>query len=121
LHSLEQILHPEVRHEIEKEYLQAIKNGKSKLFVAEIPLLFEADLGCYDAVIAVVADEATSKKRFVQATGYGEEDYVNRMSRQLSTAEKANRADFIIHNDGDMDDLRQSVLKVFNQLTDSSL
>lgn len=115
LKALEQILHPEVRDEIERHYQKACEQGLATLFVAEIPLL-DASFGKFDYTVAVVADENICKERFIQKTGYPEDEYHKRMSQQLSPLEKAKRADFVILNDGTMDKLRNAVIDIYSKI-----
>lgn len=115
LKALEQILHPEVRDEIEEQYQKACKQGLASLFVAEIPLL-DSSFGHYDYTIAVVADENLCKKRFIQKTGYPEDEYIKRMSQQLSPLEKAKNADFVIVNNGTLDELRSHVIDIYSKI-----
>lgn len=120
LRSLEEILHPAVTDEIKKQYQQAQTQGSASLFVVEIPLLFETDLGQfngqYDATIAVIADPAVCRRRFQESTRYDKDEFNKRMARQLSPEEKARRADFVIRNDGSFEDLRQAVIATYNIL-----
>lgn len=116
LRSLEKILHPAAVDEMEKQYQQAKVQGKTPLFVAEIPLLFEADMGSYDATIAVIADSEVCRQRFQKSTGYDKDEFNKRMARQLSPEEKAQRADFVIHNNGSIEDLRKAVIALYNKL-----
>jgi dephospho-CoA kinase len=72
--------------------------------VVEVPLLFEAGLGeLYDATIAVVSDEQLREQR-AAARGHALVD--ERAARQLSQEEKADRATFVVHNDGTEEELR---------------
>lgn len=116
LHSLEKILHPAIKNEMEKQYQLAVEKGLKGLFIAEIPLLFEGDLGHYETTIAVVADPDLCRARFRQSTGYDDEEFNKRMARQLSQEEKARRATFVIHNNGSLEDLRQAVISIYNKL-----
>jgi len=116
LYSLEKILHPAVNDEIEKHYRNALSNDKSKLFVAEIPLLFESDFGQFDATIAVIADYNICKQRFEQSTGCEKDEFDKRMARQLSPEEKVQMADFVIHNNGSLEDLYLAVKTIYNKL-----
>jgi dephospho-CoA kinase len=116
LKALEQILHPEVRDEIEKHYQKACQQGIATLFVVEIPLLFESSFGKYDYTVAVVANENICKERFIQKSGYPEDEYNRRMSQQLSPLEKAKRADFVIRNEGTLDQLRNAVIDVYSKI-----
>jgi dephospho-CoA kinase len=86
-----------------------------KATVVETPLLFEAGMdGIYDATIAIVADEDVRRER---AAARGHEAVDERAARQLSQDEKAQRATFVVHNDGTEDDLVRRLSAVLAQLT----
>lgn len=113
LQSLENLLHPAVRDEIEKQYRQIAQQPSPPLFVVEIPLLFETGADrFYDATIAVIADPEDSQQRFEKSTGYDKEEYKRRMARQLSQEEKASRATYVIENKGSLADLHEAVTKL---------
>jgi dephospho-CoA kinase len=118
LRSLEKILHPQVYEEIERKYRE-VSQQKSPpmLFLAEVPLLFESEgERFFDKTIAVIADTETSWERYRNATGYEREDFNRRQARQLSQIEKAERADFVIRNNGSTEDLRIEVTKIYDIL-----
>jgi dephospho-CoA kinase len=82
--------------------------------VVEVPLLFEAGMeGIFDATIAVTTDEALRSRR---AEGRGHEKVDSRTSRQLSQGEKAERADFVVPNDGTIEDLEERLALVLKEL-----
>jgi dephospho-CoA kinase len=83
--------------------------------VVEIPLLFEAgmDRG-FDATIAVVAHESTRRER---ATGRGHALVDERAARQLSQEEKAQRAMFVVHNDGTVAEMRRELADILAKLS----
>jgi len=71
--------------------------------VVEVPLLFESGMeGVFDSTVAVVADEALREER---AGARGHEAVEGRTSRQLGQQEKAERADYVVENDGTLADL----------------
>lgn len=118
LRSLEQLLHPEIGSFINHEYERVKMDGKAKLFVAEIPLFLESNsLNAlpYDAIITVLADEEICKRRY-QDMGHSPQEFELRMKQQISPSEKAKRADYIIHNNGSMADLKLEVTKIFNTI-----
>lgn len=118
LHALEQILHPAVQEEIEKQYEQANQEKTGKLFVAEIPLLYEAGMeGFYDAVITVAADPMISKERFQKTTGKSAEEFEKRSKQQMQINEKAQKADYVIINNGSLQELEDKTKKLMNLLT----
>jgi dephospho-CoA kinase len=82
--------------------------------IVEVPLLFEAGLqGIYDATIAVVADEQLRSER-AAARGHALVD--ERAARQLSQAEKAGRATYVVHNDGSEQELERALSAVLDKL-----
>ena len=82
--------------------------------VVETPLLFEAGLdGLYDATIAIVADEDVRSER---AAARGHHGVDERNARQLSQAEKAARATYVVHNDGSIADLEAQLSGVLAKL-----
>ncbi len=121
LKSLEQILHPAVFEQIEWHYKIAQQDKEATLFLAELPLLFESHLfdskkGSFDRIIAVVANLETCQKRFTQSGQYNAQQFEQRMKRQLDNQEKAKRADFVIYNNGSLEELRQAVLVIYHKL-----
>lgn len=82
--------------------------------VVEVPLLFEAGLEqMYDATIAVIADESVRSQR---ASERGHALVDERAARQLSQEEKAQRATFVIVNDGSVEDLERKLSAVLGKL-----
>jgi dephospho-CoA kinase len=83
--------------------------------VVEVPLLFEAGMERgFDATIAVIADEHTRQER---AAGRGHALADERVARQLSQQEKADRATFVVRNDGTERDLRRELADVLGKLS----
>ena len=68
--------------------------------VVEVPLLFEAGMeGVFDHTVAIVADERVRAER---AAARGHAGLDSRASRQLPQQEKAERAEYVVENDGDL-------------------
>jgi dephospho-CoA kinase len=85
-----------------------------RVAVVEVPLLFEAGMeSVFDHTIAVVADEEVRERR---AAARGHALVAERTGRQLTQAEKAERADFTVRNDGSLDELRRSLSQVLAKL-----
>ena len=83
--------------------------------VVEVPLLFEAGMESgFDATIAVIARESTRRER---AAGRGHALADERAARQLSQEEKAQRATFVVHNDGSQAELRRELADVLGKLS----
>jgi dephospho-CoA kinase len=83
--------------------------------VVEVPLLFEAGVeAAFDATVAVVTEEQLREER---ASSRGHEAVAGRQGRQLSQEEKAARADYVVRNDGTLDDLEAAIAQVLAELT----
>lgn len=112
---LEQLLWPLVGERI-ASWLEDVQSMSPppKAAVIEVPLLFESglDSGC-DATIAVVADEARIAERTADRELVGVRQ---RSGRQLSQEQKAGRASFVVHNDGDLLELEQELARVLENL-----
>lgn len=117
LEALEDVLHPRVYEEIEKEYREIQDQQKKTLFIAEIPLLYETNgEKFFDCVISVIADREISLERFVSSTRYDADDFENRISEQMKVQEKALKADYVIINNSDLMELKEVVTELFNEL-----
>jgi dephospho-CoA kinase len=82
--------------------------------VVEVPLLFEAGIeGAFDATVAVVTGEDLRAER---AAARGHEGVAGRAGRQLTQEEKADRADYVIRNDGSLADLEGTVATMLEEL-----
>jgi dephospho-CoA kinase len=82
--------------------------------VVEVPLLFESGMeAAFDHTIAVIADEAVREER---AAARGHAAVASRAGRQLSQTEKAERAEFVVRNDGSLDELKQALSQVLGTI-----
>jgi dephospho-CoA kinase len=103
LRDLEEMLHPRVREETVR---RAAESG-ADVFVAEIPLLFEGELGeQFDYTVAVTTPDRR-RRAWAEERGMGEDQRRAIEDRQLSGEEKARLADVVVENDGDLDKLRE--------------
>lgn len=103
--ALEARLHPMVR-----ERLNAFMAGRGEnLRIAVVPLLFEVQWqGDYDIILCVVSSVSNQIERMTSQRGYTREEALNRLSAQLPVAEKADRSDYVIANDGTAEELRRA-------------
>jgi len=120
LRSLEKLLHPAVISEIDKQYQNIKHQGTAALFVAEVPLLFEIEgEKFFEYTIAITTDVNISRQRFKASTGCGDDDYTKRMGKQMAPEEKAQRADFVIYNNGTEEEMRRQIGHLYNKLLSS--
>jgi len=112
---LEQLLWPKVGERIaEWRAVESVKEPPPVALVVETPLLFEAGLeSAYDATIAVIADEEVRAQR---AGARGHEALDERTARQLTQAQKAERATYAVDNSGSLRELEQELSEVLAKL-----
>jgi dephospho-CoA kinase len=109
---LESVLHPLVG-ERTAAWRQSLP-AETPLAVVEVPLLFETGMeGAFDATVCVVADDST---RAARAGDRGMELLEGRSGRQLSQEEKADRATYVIHNDGSLAELEDRIARLMPEL-----
>ena len=114
-HWLESLIWPRVGRRIgEWRAAESSRTPAPPALVVETPLLFEAGLEAnYDATIAIVADEAVRARR---ARARGHEALDERTARQLTQAEKAQRATYAVENSGSLRELEQELSGVLAKL-----
>lgn len=109
LKKLEDLLHPEILRRVLDE-IKSLEKGKHvKIVVVEVPLLFELGWERYfDVTIAVTAKKALCIERY-RKLGHTQDEYEKRMARQWPDEKKADRADIVLVNNGDIDELKESL------------
>jgi len=113
---LEGILHPLIRETIAQLEEEA-RQGKAHVFVVEAALMIEAGTHKdYDSVVVVTCKAETQLERLMVREGIDAESARRWISTQLPLNEKVKYADYTIHNDGDMDDLKSSVTLLLNEI-----
>lgn len=111
---LENILHPQIREKI-KEFFDQNQNEKY-LFVG-IPLLFEANMtDLFDKIIFIYADDDIRLKRLLLRNGYSVEYAKARLNSQMRQEEKAQKSDYVINNNGSIEELNVNIIKLFEQI-----
>ena len=113
-HSLEDILHPLVFERI-NFFLDGIADG-DKIILVEIPLLFERGYeGRFDKKITVYTEEKTALNR-IERKGISRKEALLRLKSQLPIEEKIRRSDFIIDNNGALEETTLQVETICKEL-----
>ncbi len=113
LNQLEEILHPLVRQEVEKERLNL--KDKSMVFY-EIPLLFEKNLESSFDVILLVASTKVERTRRLLKKGLPQRHIDKIMSRQNDLEDSRKKADFVIENEGNLEELKNHVKRFLSKI-----
>ena len=114
---LNSIIHPYVFQEIDKNFDDALKNGTHDIFVVDAALIYESGADTHmDYVIVITALLKIRMERALQRDTLSRDEILKRIDLQWSEEEKIALADFVIHNDGIEEELRDSVTDIYNQL-----
>ncbi len=113
LKDLEDIVHPLVRSKT-NEMIDA--QTQETIVVNEIPLLLEKNMeNLFDFLVVVVSSEKNRINRLIKR-GLSEEEAKKRMALQVSDEIRKSSADFLISNDGNLEQLQADVSKVWQTL-----
>lgn len=113
---LDSIVHPYVRSQVALKKKELMRQGCA-LAIYDVPLLFEKQMQKdFDKIIVVTCSPLIQKTRLMQRNSLTEKEAEQRISAQLSMSEKVKHADFVIENNGTLEDLKNSVKKVLDQL-----
>ena len=110
---LNKIIHPAVRDDFEFW----VKEQKVDFVFKETALLFELNLdkNCFKTIL-VTADESLRIKRVMERDGKTCQEIKNIIQKQMSEQEKIKRADFIIENNTDLENLGKEVERMLLEL-----
>ncbi len=110
---LNAITHPRVRARAD-ELERAAPDG---LVVHVVPLLFEGDFWrrC-DKIVVVIAPADVRVARVIARDRAEREAVERRMAAQIAPELARSRADYVVENDGDLDDLRAAAERVYDAL-----
>jgi dephospho-CoA kinase len=113
---LNQIVHPEVFTEDERITNEIKSLDPDALIIKDIPLLFELTRPIFvDKIIVVAASEQTQLRR-LEGKGMRREDAQNRIKSQLPIEGKIKSADFVINNDGPLEETKKQVEEIYSLL-----
>ena len=113
LKDLEEIIHPLVRNKT-NEIIDA--QTQETIVVNEVPLLLEKNMeNLFDFLVVVISSEKNRINRLLKR-GISEVDAKKRMKLQVSDEQRKTSADFLIANDGNMEQLVADVSKVWQAL-----
>jgi len=111
---LEQLLHPIIRESIK----QQLHNAKSSYAVLSSPLLLETDQHeLVETVVVVDAAEELQLARTVKRDSSSEEQIKAIMAAQLPRLDRLKKADIVIDNNSDLENLENQVIKLHTELS----
>ncbi|MFL5573355.1 MAG: dephospho-CoA kinase [Gemmatimonadaceae bacterium] len=116
LDALNRIVHPGVMRLRDREIAMAKERG-DEIVVCVIPLLFETDLvDEFEPIVLVDAPRPIRLERLVATRGLEETEAMNMITAQMPAELKRARADYVIENDGSLEDLERDVDALWSSL-----
>jgi dephospho-CoA kinase len=116
--SLEDLLHPLVFEKIES-FLKTITNQHA-VVVIEVPLLFERSYEeRFKRTVTVFTDEKISLHR-LEKSGVSRDDAMQRVRSQLPVEVKTIKSDFIIDNNGTLEETMTQVTATYKKLLEEA-
>ena len=112
---LEGLLWPRVGERI-AEWREGLEHEdpRPRAAVVEVPLLFESGMErVFDHTIAVIAGDELRTERI---GGREHTGVASREQRQLTQTEKAERADFVVRNDGTLEELEDALSEILERI-----
>ncbi|MBW2309618.1 MAG: dephospho-CoA kinase [Deltaproteobacteria bacterium] len=115
--ALEEVTHPRIFEE-QDALLKSIKDkGPRSVVVIEIPLLFELSFQKkFDKIILVYVSRDAQIRRSRERDGISEEEVDQRLGAQIPIDEKRVLSDYVIDNEGSLDNTRDQVRAVMRDL-----
>ncbi|MGD2064873.1 MAG: dephospho-CoA kinase [Dehalococcoidia bacterium] len=113
---LNQIVHPEVLKEDERITDEIKKRDPRALIIKDIPLLFEVAPPIVVDKIVVVSARRQTQLRRLKEKGMSRDDAQNRIKSQLPLEEKIKSTDFVISNDGSLEETKKQVEEIYSLL-----
>src|ERR1700686_2314395 len=116
LDALNRIVHPGVTRLRDREIARARERG-DPIVVCVIPLLFERNIvDEFDAIVLVDAPRPVRLDRMVATRGMEATDAMNMIASQMPAELKRARADYVIENNGSLQDLERDVDALWSSL-----
>jgi dephospho-CoA kinase len=116
LDALNRIVHPGVTRLRDREIARARERG-DPIVICVIPLLFERNIvDEFDAIVLVDAPRPLRLERMVATRGMEATDAMNMIASQMPAELKRARADYVIENNGSLQDLERDVDALWSSL-----
>jgi dephospho-CoA kinase len=114
---LNQILHPRIKEEMDRRTKEIGQKDPEAIVVIDAPLIVElGDHREMDKLIVVASTQTQQIERLKERDGIGPEEALRILSSQMPVEEKVNLADFVIRNEGSLEETKKRAKEVFKEL-----
>ena len=115
--TLESITHPRIVEAFLEQVREITARDADAILLAVIPLLFEANLrNLVHKTLLVYVPREMQIQRLIKRDGISREAAESILKAQLPIDEKLGYADFVVHNEGTLEETRKQVAKVWDEL-----
>ena len=113
---LNSILHPLIIEEIDRE-LNLLQQKNCPIIILDVPLLFESGLDkkC-NKTLCVICEKETRVSRAMARSKISRLEVLARIENQMSDQERSSKSDFVIDNNGTIDETVKQIDKVLEEL-----
>ena len=111
------IIHPKLLQKIEKNIADLQKNTTYQVIVVDAAVIFEAGFEhICDTIIVIAADDDVRMERMRRSGKFAENDIQCRMAAQIPQAQKIDRADVIVRNNGTPEELNEKACQIYQDI-----
>ena len=117
---LENLTHPEIFRLFEQKVATIESRDEDAVLVVEIPLLIELGIqGRFDLVVLVEARSELQKSRLMARDGSSSGEAQALLGLQMAGEEKRPYADYIVKNQGQLEETEAAVKKIYRKIITS--
>ncbi len=114
---LENIVHPFVIDYVKKQFKKFESSNEYKIIFLEAALIYESGVDEFlDYVVVVNAEKERCINRVIERDKTSRDEVLGRINAQMDPKQKAEMADFVIHNNGDINSLNTNVNFIYKLL-----
>jgi dephospho-CoA kinase len=114
---LNRLVHPFIISRIIDLIAEARETGKYKLIVVDAPLIYESTMeNLFDVIIVVAAKLKSRIERIKKRDQLSDREIFDRFNSQLPLEDKIKWADYVVHNNGDLNILEQKTIRIYKKL-----
>ncbi len=114
---LEAITHPRIR-KLAREKIQKLAAEGAEIIIYMAPLFFEAKVHTWiRPVIVVACGPETQRRRLRERDRLSEAEIDRHLKAQMPLEQKRRLADFVVENDGSVEDLKKKLQQLWKKIT----
>ncbi|OGQ01506.1 MAG: dephospho-CoA kinase [Deltaproteobacteria bacterium RBG_19FT_COMBO_46_12] len=114
---LNQILHPRIKEEMDRRTKEIGQKDPEAIVVIDAPLIVElGDQRDMDKLIVVASTQTQQIERLKERDGISPEEALRILSSQMPVEEKVKLADYVIRNEGSIEEAKKRGKEVFKEL-----